>query len=646
MGQCDDDEGRFRPLSSKADAERRSAGGHEDLGESVLVGPPQLRLHHDEDPIVVLIFAERNAPGQVASLSIGYRIFCPECLICPPRGCDRRQIVGNAVEMGLKSRRRGKRVLFKHYVRRATRRAMDTTARHLSPRLFAASSSRRGGARSYRIVRLDGLPTVSLINPQLQLPAQRLHALEDVRRLLASAGLRHWILPTESNEPTAVCLASSDQSSFYESLSLNRSLRHWYVSPLTDRGQTMPSVFHTYSRALRRFNAVRLWEVVSAGTSSSFASGPQQGVEVQFWSESDDGLLYSPVWREQATALSPTQALDQDVDGVPRVWSTHTHLSRTTLPIDVVFTWVDGSDPAWLEQKAESVGVLDVSTFTERAQDAARFADHDELRFSLRSLEQFAPWVNKIWIVTSGQIPEWLDESNPKVEVVRHSQIWPDEEGLPTFNSHAIEACLHRIPGLAEHFLYLNDDMILGRPVSPGLFFYPSGVGKAFQSRALVDHAPSAAGEVASSSAAKNARSVLVHQFKRVPTRKFFHTAAPLRVSVLEEIERQNEELFRSTRSATFRTTHDIAAAGSLYLNHALATGHSVPGRIRYEYIDPATPDGQSRLARVLKSRAFDAFCLNDGATEQSEPERKESDRIIRRALAEYLPVPSQYEKD
>ena len=116
--------------------------------------------------------------------------------------------------------------------------------------------------------------------------------------------------------------------------------------------------------------------------------------------------------------------------------------------------------------KARAAGVADESAFTERAHDAARFADHDELRFSLRSLEQFAPWINHVWIVTADQRPRWLTPDHPWVSVVSHRDIFPDPDALPTFNSHAIEACLHRIPGLAEHFLYLNDDMLLGRPVS------------------------------------------------------------------------------------------------------------------------------------------------------------------------------------
>ena len=43
----------------------------------------------------------------------------------------------------------------------------------------------------------------------------------------------------------------------------------------------------------------------------------------------------------------------------------------------------------------------------------------------------------------------------------------PTRRVLPTHNSHAVESQLHHIPGIAEHFLYSNDDMFFGRPLQP-----------------------------------------------------------------------------------------------------------------------------------------------------------------------------------
>ncbi|KAJ8916550.1 hypothetical protein NQ315_000192 [Exocentrus adspersus] len=138
-------------------------------------------------------------------------------------------------------------------------------------------------------------------------------------------------------------------------------------------------------------------------------------------------------------------------------------------PIDVVYTWVNGSDPRFLrnlhhyiKDKNES---FDVSK--------QRFDDKYELKFSLRSLEKYAPWVNHVYIVTNGQIPYWLNLDYHKVTVVTHEEIFRDATGLPTFSSPAIECNLHRIPGLSRRFIYFNDDVFLGQATYVEDFYSP-----------------------------------------------------------------------------------------------------------------------------------------------------------------------------
>ena len=76
------------------------------------------------------------------------------------------------------------------------------------------------------------------------------------------------------------------------------------------------------------------------------------------------------------------------------------------------------------------------------------FLDFNQLMYSVRSIEMYAPWIRKIWIVTNGQKPTWLNQGNAHIEVVPHDKIFPKKEDLPTFNSRAIESHLHQIPGL------------------------------------------------------------------------------------------------------------------------------------------------------------------------------------------------------
>ena len=136
-------------------------------------------------------------------------------------------------------------------------------------------------------------------------------------------------------------------------------------------------------------------------------------------------------------------------------------------PIDFVLLWVDGSDPRWREEKnrwLEKAGKAPVDA------GENRYRDWDNLRYWFRAVEKYAPWVRTVHFVTCGQKPQWLNPDAPRLHLVDHRDFIP-EEYLPTFSSHPIELNMHRIPGLAEHFVYFNDDTFLTAPMSPEDFF-------------------------------------------------------------------------------------------------------------------------------------------------------------------------------
>lgn len=139
--------------------------------------------------------------------------------------------------------------------------------------------------------------------------------------------------------------------------------------------------------------------------------------------------------------------------------------------IDLVYTWVDGNDPEWQKRRNQAIGEPDEKTGSNYR---GRYDDNGELRYSLRSAALYAPWIRKIFIVTDGQVPSWLDTSNPRIRIVDHKEIIP-EDCLPTFNSVTIEHCLWRIPDLSEKFIYGNDDTFFNRDVRPEDFFKPDG---------------------------------------------------------------------------------------------------------------------------------------------------------------------------
>lgn len=142
-------------------------------------------------------------------------------------------------------------------------------------------------------------------------------------------------------------------------------------------------------------------------------------------------------------------------------------------PVDIVYLWCDSSDSVWQEKKntelAKYKKPLDKDSIGE-----CRFIENDELKYSLRSLEKYAPWIRRVYIVTDKQVPKWLDVNNPKVKIIDHTEILPPE-ALPTFNSSAIETAIHKIPDLSEHFLFANDDMFFGNYVDKEFFFTDDG---------------------------------------------------------------------------------------------------------------------------------------------------------------------------
>ena len=140
--------------------------------------------------------------------------------------------------------------------------------------------------------------------------------------------------------------------------------------------------------------------------------------------------------------------------------------------IDFVIPWVDGSDSVWLAEKNKYLQELEKDTYGSFWIDAGdnRYRDWGNLHYWFRAVEKYAPWVNRIHLIVWRDVPDWLQTEHPKLHIVRHADYIP-ADCLPVFSSHPIELNMHRIPGLAEQFVYFNDDMFLTAPVRPEDFF-------------------------------------------------------------------------------------------------------------------------------------------------------------------------------
>jgi len=316
------------------------------------------------------------------------------------------------------------------------------------------------------------------------------------------------------------------------------------------------------------------------------------------------------------------------------------HPNEFTADVDMVFSWVDGSSSEFQRQRAARMKGYVVGDGDD---NAARYRQVDELRYALRSVHMYAPWVRRIFIATDSPTPEWLAD-HPKMTIVRSEEFFADPSVLPTHNSHAVEAQLHRIPGLAEHFLYSNDDMFFGRPVTPELFFSGGGVSRFVESGVRIGSGPAHVDRSGHDNGLRVNRALLKERFGRVITLDLEHCATPLRRSVASELEREFAEDYARTAASRFRSATDISVTNSLYHYYALATGRAViTTEPRTRYVQTTQLDSLRTMERLVSRRDTDMFCLNDG----SVPEIPEEVRVpaLRACLERYFPVAAPWEK-
>lgn len=362
------------------------------------------------------------------------------------------------------------------------------------------------------------------------------------------------------------------------------------------------------------------------------------GCDVEVWVPTR--LEGRPAWSTArptvagATIPEDVLGLTADVPAGARIFE-RALLDDVTFPIDAVYTWVDGSDPVWrakLEEHRAATG------YHIEAIAPERFRSRQELRYSLRTLFMFAPWIRHVYLVTDGQVPAFLDPSHPRLTIVDHREIAPDPSVLPVFSSNAITTWLHRIPGLSEHYLYLNDDVFFGRLVAPSLFFTGSGLCRVFPGSTTRPFGPPDPADPPHVNLTRNIRALVEEACGRTFTHAIRHTPYSQRVSVHQEMEERFSEAYRRTASHRFRHHEDIAG-DQLFHYYALATGRAVAGPIRYDYVNVnSSVQALDRLRRA----ALDVFCLNDGPKVGSGI----PDDVLTAFLEAHAPIPSPMEID
>lgn len=327
-----------------------------------------------------------------------------------------------------------------------------------------------------------------------------------------------------------------------------------------------------------------------------------------------------------------------------RVMVDNQSLLSRDFDVDIVYTWVDGSDSRWLEEKNRYEGMIAAHP---DATNRGRFTSRDELKYSLRSVAFNTNFVRNIYVVTNGQVPEWLDLSNPRLRIIRHEEIFRRPElSLPTFNSHAIESNIHRIDGLADRYIYLNDDCFFSGSVERSDFY--SICGRPF---AFINHSNNP-GFVAPHAlispfinAGRNTVRVIYKKFGVVVNGMIKHSPYVQCKKTLIDIDKEIGDELLLTEMAKFRSELDISLPASLSQFWGLVSGDYELGSMETMTISLTDKIDMSMallLLPKLKSKKF--VCINESISLQPNIQKR-VDREVVCLLNHMLPAKSEFEK-
>ena len=329
--------------------------------------------------------------------------------------------------------------------------------------------------------------------------------------------------------------------------------------------------------------------------------------------------------------------------------------------VDIVYLWVDGSDPIWRKKRQQAVARLSAADRSDMAPYSnveGRFRDNDELRFSLRALENFFPNYGHIFLVTDSQTPAWLKKSG-RITVVDHRDLIASAS-LPTFDSGNIESYIHRIPNLSERFFYLNDDVFFGAPVRLDDWFYPGGTYVAWSDDALISDEPMRADATSLENACRLSHQWLKAHLAKQPAagcvqpnlqyrpvfRTFAHSPRPMLRTRMMLLEKQAPELFELVRSTVFRTWDKPTIVSDFVLRWALAHGQAKVREHSHLYISTGAGAievlDEALAALVSAAGQLDFFCINDTTdnAQQHDPRLEK----VRNALVALFPHRSRLE--
>lgn len=285
-------------------------------------------------------------------------------------------------------------------------------------------------------------------------------------------------------------------------------------------------------------------------------------------------------------------------------------------PVDVVFTWVDGSDSKWQQKYRQAIHTQSPQNIGLYANDMARFSNHNELYYSIRSVQQFMPWVRYIFIITDEQIPTWLDlNEQTQIKIIDHRQII-DKQYLPTFNSHVIEAHLHQIPELSEHIIYFNDDVFVARYLAFEHFFQKNGLASIFLADKSIEMMQAKNILTPTLSATKNSMALLEKDYSCRLDKPLVHTYSVLIKSAYQLAWQRYPNEIESFLKNKFRGFNDLNFSNFLIPWLMYLEGKSYPKKEICYYFNIRSANAPYIYGKLLEKQKNGSmphsFCAND----------------------------------
>ncbi len=328
-------------------------------------------------------------------------------------------------------------------------------------------------------------------------------------------------------------------------------------------------------------------------------------------------------------------------------------------PIDIVLPWVDGSDPAWRSEKNKYDKTNAVSN--------VRYESWDNLQYVFRGIEKYMPWVNKVFFVTWGHLPNWLNTSCEKLKIVKHSDYIP-QQYLPTFNSNVIEMNYFRIQDLSENYILFNDDLFPVRPIPEEYYFKENLPCEEAVETHFILKADKGMDLQMNYTCVNNMVLINKHFDKREVVKKNYkkwfspvygkrleqnknlqfwnnfesfvypHEAMPMKKSVLKEIWEKEPEMLDAASRNKFRAYSDVTQR--LITMWQICSGNFVPNKYEGKMfiIDS---DNYMEAVKEIRNQTCPIISLNEKSTEMFD----EIKNAVNEVLGQILPDKSLFER-